>query len=1451
MICPECSQKIPANSKFCSYCGAKIRSIRKVRPDSGIPSHSFPHKRTLRRTAKFQTSHFSQPGRFQILQKIGQGSMGVVYEARDKVLERVVALKRFYMDSKSTRLAIFRFLKNAFQIAELHHTHIVPVYDVGEDEEGPFISMELVQGENLFDASYHEGSMPEEEVLQFGRQICMALDFAHQKGIVHGAIKPSNIFIASEGMLKVADFGLSKIYSKHSTLGRGISPEEIYFIAPEQLQDSLNPLPTSDIFSFGKLLYYLVVGKEIEVNSTLVPHRLRRIILKSTDPKPHRRFPDMSALLGEIDLALKSTRRITKKIQKTESMPLLEGDESLRSLKRDEVSDTLRRLSSCGHYNTITSIFCGKCGKDLKIHCPLCGHEYSEFEEACPKCSRKEGHSSGELLDKGKILPPTSLNLRKDEWEALLEPSSSASGELQESIKDLDDYNFTQAFQKIKSALKQNRDTITDLAQSSPSSQPLSPSPSFSEDSGLANPSYPPSLEEVLASPPSSGSGSQQIPATSDPFSISSEEKLANEYAEMARAYLETFHFDKSIQFARKALSHFPNHREAQELLKEAAEKEKELNLSIEQAKKYEQASNIKMAYQTWSKVQNLMPFHPGIQKKVEILKKKLEQLDEQAKKAVEALTSQKTYEEFIEAQGPNLPADVKKKIIQSELQKGQSAILAGNFKKAKEAGKKILELDINNKKGQELIRKAQETLNTIARILEQADKLEQRKELVKAYEQWQKILSLTPNNEKVKKKLKELDQSIHKELDEKMIAIEGLFENREYRKVLLECQKILKSYPSHKMCQMLVQKSKEALKESESFLKKAQEAFRNQEWEKALEWAQKALDIDWKKQEAKELIRKAIAKVEEEGEKIAAEKEKELFYQKAKKAYEDHQWAEALEWAQKLIERDPLHQEGLEIIKNSIQKEKEELERIKLEKAQVEIEKLKQEQEALRREKEELKKEKVLIENAKKATEPLKKAHLSHDESTKHKEEENTYAYHQPPSIEEEGSGEEEGLAKGTQREDKHEEEDVSQKVSPSAVAVSPTDHDGEEVLPSHHQVSPTDFDITSSAGEGEVSQQVSPTAVAVSPTDHNMGGGESFEEKHLDHRETRKKEEKAVQPENNLKEEEEKASLELETFLNNALEKRNLQEPEIRKKHEIRAILESAKTLSEQQQWDLALQEIERGLGRHPGNEALQIEYENIQQKMQEFMSLNLQRKRATQETKAIPPSQLEEEAQKSLNPVDGQEKEEQSFQTSENAPSSLHGEEAMEALEMDDEEVKLLQTLDRAKKKEKSRKKSTKFRDKKNLAQYLQNIQKEEDELSLPLLSLAEEIGSQEKSGADERDLDLLPQLLSEKLLEDLKQIRKGRRSKLATETLGKSALLQEMDKMEKEKKKTLKNNPESRLKKKKLKEVLEDVEHEEVVAGMDTLSLDASDVEKLKSKTDFWRTYENEDENEDYD
>jgi serine/threonine-protein kinase len=202
-------------------------------------------------------------GKYEIQRVLGKGAMGIVYQAVDPHIERVVALKTLRKDVLDSELAeqfMGRFRNEAKAAGRLHHPNIVGIYEYGEDERVAYIAMEYVEGTGLREFLNRGARFELGQVVAIMAQLLQALEFAHGRGVVHRDIKPSNLILTADGTLKVADFGIARIDTSGLTM-TGLVIGTPSYMAPEQCQGKVAD-HRCDLFSAGVVMYELVTGRK-------------------------------------------------------------------------------------------------------------------------------------------------------------------------------------------------------------------------------------------------------------------------------------------------------------------------------------------------------------------------------------------------------------------------------------------------------------------------------------------------------------------------------------------------------------------------------------------------------------------------------------------------------------------------------------------------------------------------------------------------------------------------------------------------------------------------------------------------------------------------------------------------------------------------------------------------------------------------------------------------------------------------------------------------------------------------------------------------------------------------------------------------------------------------------------------------------------------------------------
>ena len=207
-------------------------------------------------------------GRYELVGPLGHGAMATVDLAHDVELDRPVALKRLAENLARDEDLRRRFLREARLAARLAHPNVVRVFDVGEDHGRPFIAMEYVEGGTLADLVARCGALPAAEVATLGLQMCAALAAAHDAGLVHRDVKPQNLLLGTDGVLKLGDFGIAVGHEGTRVTAVGTVLGTAGYLAPEQARGE-QVTAAADIYAVGAVLYELLTGEPARTAASL------------------------------------------------------------------------------------------------------------------------------------------------------------------------------------------------------------------------------------------------------------------------------------------------------------------------------------------------------------------------------------------------------------------------------------------------------------------------------------------------------------------------------------------------------------------------------------------------------------------------------------------------------------------------------------------------------------------------------------------------------------------------------------------------------------------------------------------------------------------------------------------------------------------------------------------------------------------------------------------------------------------------------------------------------------------------------------------------------------------------------------------------------------------------------------------------------------------------------
>lgn len=363
-------------------------------------------------------SHASQPltAQYDIQEKIGDGGMGVVYLARDRKLNRYVAIKRLHREALARDSLKERFFREAKTIAALSHIHIVHVYALGEDHHGPYIVMEYVPGPpesspdkeppypyTLADRVHREGPLTITNALDLLIKLGRAVAYAHNCGVIHRDLKPSNVLLNESREPKIVDFGLARCAAldEDQLTVPGERMLSLGYGAPEQESDASVTDERADVYGLGALLYFSITGKNPRYfRENDVPQTLRMPIVKALETDRDRRWSSASEFVQALMLV---------KAPSTVDLPTVK---------------TTWRCKWCDTVNPVAIQYCGTCGWDGGEQCAECGATMRVGIQFCGECG-----ADAREYEMGRLLRDRMRNrFELHDYEFLIQHAERISG---------------------------------------------------------------------------------------------------------------------------------------------------------------------------------------------------------------------------------------------------------------------------------------------------------------------------------------------------------------------------------------------------------------------------------------------------------------------------------------------------------------------------------------------------------------------------------------------------------------------------------------------------------------------------------------------------------------------------------------------------------------------------------------------------------------------------------------------------------------------------------------------------------------------------------------------------------------------------------------------------------------------------------------------------------------
>lgn len=259
--------------------------------------------------------------RYEIIEQIGQGGMAIVYKAKDQLLNRYVAIKVLRQEFTNDEQFIKKFKRESQAAASLSHHNIVNIYDVGVEENIHYIVMELINGKTLKEFIQQNGRVNWKKAVRIAMQIASALEHAHKNHIIHRDIKPHNIILTQEDVVKVADFGIARAITSSTITQVADTMGSVHYLSPEQARGGFVN-EKSDLYSLGIVMYEMVTGEvpfkgdtsvtvalkhiqedvipPIEINPS-IPENLNSVILRLLKKNPDERYANASTLIKDLN----------------------------------------------------------------------------------------------------------------------------------------------------------------------------------------------------------------------------------------------------------------------------------------------------------------------------------------------------------------------------------------------------------------------------------------------------------------------------------------------------------------------------------------------------------------------------------------------------------------------------------------------------------------------------------------------------------------------------------------------------------------------------------------------------------------------------------------------------------------------------------------------------------------------------------------------------------------------------------------------------------------------------------------------------------------------------------------------------------------------------------------------------------------------------------------------
>lgn len=320
--------------------------------------------------------------RYNLIEKIGEGGMALVYKAKDQLLNRFVAVKILRPEFTADEEFIKKFKRESLAAASLSHPNVVGIYDVGDQEGIYYIVMEYVNGKTLKEYIKEIGKLNYREALNITNQIANALDHAHKNGVIHRDIKPHNILVTEDKMIKVTDFGIARASNSSTIANTGSVMGSVHYFSPEQARGGYSDHRT-DIYSLGVVLYEMLTGslpydaespvtialKHIQedfvqptIMDNTIPAGINDIVVKAMEKDMNDRYQTIKELIDDIEIArINPYQKIVHKenvSQLTQIIPVEQIDEAINKSNKTNKENKKKKSKKIIIITVSILVFC-------------------------------------------------------------------------------------------------------------------------------------------------------------------------------------------------------------------------------------------------------------------------------------------------------------------------------------------------------------------------------------------------------------------------------------------------------------------------------------------------------------------------------------------------------------------------------------------------------------------------------------------------------------------------------------------------------------------------------------------------------------------------------------------------------------------------------------------------------------------------------------------------------------------------------------------------------------------------------------------------------------------------------------------------------------------------------------------------------------------------------------